>query len=190
MNYSKISVRYSKALFELAKEKNLIEEVRSDIKLIYESFSVPEFSILLNSPIVKNSVKFEILKKVFSNKLNSLTFSFLKMIVDNKRENHLNDISRNFLDFYKKDKGIKSAVFTTAADIDNNLLTSIKKVIKEVFNSEIELEHIIQEDILGGFVLRVEDQQIDSSVSSKLRTLKRNLINTSFEIKLPNLKNN
>lgn len=190
MNYSKISIRYSKALFELAKEKNLIEEIKSDIKLIYDSFSVPEFPILLNSPIVKNSVKFEILKKVFSNNLHSLTFSFLKMIVDNKRENHLNDITRNFLDFYKKDKGIKTAVFTTAAEIDSNLIANVKKVIKEVFNSEIELNHIIDNDILGGFVLRVEDQQIDSSVSSKLRTLKRNLINTTFDVKLPNLKNN
>lgn len=190
MNYSKISIRYSKALFELAKEKNLIEEIKSDVKLIYDSFAVPEFSILLNSPIVKNSVKFEIIKKIFSNNLNSLTFSFLKMIIDNKRENHLNDISRNFLDFYKKDKGIKTSVFTTAADIDKDLMESIKKVIKDVFNSEIELNHIIDNEILGGFVLRVEDQQIDSSVSSKLRTLKRNLINTTFDVKLPNLKNN
>ncbi|OFX28131.1 MAG: ATP synthase F1 subunit delta [Bacteroidetes bacterium GWA2_31_9] len=188
MNYSKISIRYSKALFELAKEKNLLEEIRNDVNLIHESFSVPEFSILLNSPIVKNSVKFEILKKVFSNNLNALTFSFLKMIVDNKRENHLNDISRNFLDFYKRDKGIKSAVFTTASDIDKTLLESIKKVIKDVFKSDIDLAHEINNDIIGGFVLRVEDQQIDSSVSTQLRTLKRNLINTSFEVKLPNLK--
>ncbi len=83
---------------------------------------------------------------------------------------------RNFLDLCRKDKGVVSAKLTTAGEIDKEGKANLSDVLKKAFNSKIELEEILDEDIIGGFVLRVDDQELDASVSNQLSQIKRTLV--------------
>ena len=87
MDESKISVRYAKALLSLAREKKLLEAVKTDMEIIFQLFeSTPGFSQLLESPVVGTNEKRKLFENVFANRINALTYSFLALLVTNNRE--------------------------------------------------------------------------------------------------------
>ena len=182
MNDSKISVRYAKALFSLALEQNVIDEVKNDVLFIQRTWeNVKEMRDFLESPIIKPSQKKTVIQEVFFNHVNKLTQSFLGLVLSNKRESYLAGISRVFVDFYKKHKGITSAVITTTQPIDMKVKTAIIEIIKKSHNANVELEEKIKPEIIGGFVLRIDDKQVDASISTQLKKLKKELLNTTVK---------
>lgn len=186
MNYSKISVRYSKALYDLASEKKILDAVYTDILLIEKILQNQDFIGLIQSPVVKKVNKVKAVYSVFDKQINQTTISFLNLILDNCREKNIFDIIRNFKDRYKQSEKIKSVFFTTVIELSEEIKQKISTVVKEYLNSEIDINYNTKKELIGGFILRVDDKQIDTSISSKLKQLKRNLINTTFDYKLPN----
>ena len=177
MNESKISVRYAKALFLLGKEKNVLDTIVADMKLVDELCNtVKDFWLMVESPVVKTSQKRKAVKLVLADKLDAISLNFMDMVFENHREIFIKDMVRNFLDLCRKDKGVVSAKLTTAGEIDKEGKANLSDVLKKAFNSKIELEEILDEDIIGGFVLRVDDQELDASVSNQLSQIKRTLV--------------
>lgn len=180
MNQSKISVRYAKALFQLALEKNQLEEVRKDILLVSQSLKEYEqFRLFLKSPVVKPSQKHNLMTDLFKNSVTEISLNFLGLLVQNKRENHLEDISRQFLDVYSKYKGIKSALITTAVPLDESIRQNLYQQLSSVYKAEIDLVTHQDASILGGFILKIGDQQYDASIANGLRRMKTALLNES-----------
>lgn len=181
MNESKISVRYAKSLLLFAKEKGIVEEIKKDLELISNSFiSTPQITLILESPVHKTSDKLKLIKQLYATLVSSHCMKFLELAIQNKREFFLKDIIRNFDDFYRRDKGIKKAVLTTATSIDNVTREKIIEMIKNFAKSKIELSEQTNEALIGGFILRIEDQQIDSSVLLKLKKIEQELLETSL----------
>ncbi len=99
---------------------------------------------------------------------------------ENKREAHLAGIARNFNTLYRKSKGIRSASLVTATPIDDAGLKAIRALIKKAYNSDVELSALVNEDVIGGFVLTVEGQQYNASVANSLKKIKKQLLQTSI----------
>jgi F-type H+-transporting ATPase subunit delta len=180
MNQSKIAVRYAKALFQVAQEKNILDTLKKDMEQVALTCEQSDFILLLESPVINTARKREIITDIFTKKINDLSLRFLLMIADNKREVHIPGICRNFIDQYLAFKGIKAAKVTTASSIDADTRQQIAKVISDLFNTEVELETEENAELLGGFVLRVGDDQIDASVAAKLNKIKREFLDTSI----------
>ena len=180
MNESKITVRYAKALFLLSIEKDILETVQKDILFVRQAISDnPELAQYLDSPIVRPSQKSNLIQKLFQNKVSEITYHFLQLLIQNKRENYLDGIIRHFLVMYSDHKGIKTAFITTAIPMDVVLRKHVIDLIGSKFKTEVELT--IQEDpsIIGGFILRVGDQQYDASVATGLKRIKNALLTES-----------
>ena len=105
-----------------------------------------------------------------------MTYSFLMLLLTNQREAYLKDISRNFLESYRKEAGFKAANLISAIEINQATIEQFRTFIRKHFNSEVDLTCTIDTKLIGGFVLQVEDQQIDASVAAKLKKLKRELL--------------
>ena len=176
MNQSKIAVRYAKALFEIALEKKQLEKIKEDVETIVSVTQQADVLYVLESPVIKSSKKKQLFTDIFTGKVQELSLKFVLMITDNKREMHISDICRNFIDQYRKHKGVKAAKIVTSSAIDSALKKKISKVISEVFNTDIELTTSEDESIIGGFIIRVGDEQIDASVSNKLGNIKREFL--------------
>jgi F-type H+-transporting ATPase subunit delta len=177
MNQSKIAVRYAKALFLSALEKNLLEIVRTDVALINQTIEdSDQFELYLKSPVVKSNQKFKLINEVFSGKINDLSLNFLGILIQNKREDHLIDIARRFNDVYRNYKGIKSASVTTAIPLTDEIKRKLNALLASVYKADIELELKEDNSILGGFVLQVGDQQYDASVLAGLKKMKSTLL--------------
>ncbi len=177
MNLSKISVRYSKALFLTSQEKNVLEIVNDDILLLYNTcLDIEDFNKLLENPIVSSSTKRKIIESVFSGNVHEITLSFLYLILKNNREAFLEDISRVFLDLYRKKMGLVSVSLTTAIGVDDDLRKKIVEIINTAYKANVEMTEFVNENILGGFKLQIEDNLLDASVSTSLNKLKRELL--------------
>ena len=182
MDQSKINVRYAKAFFTLAKEKGLTQELRKDAGLITSVCTTSsDFNLLLESPVIKTSQKSEVLKRIFEGKVHALSLNFLLLITENKRENYLPGIFRNLEDLYRHEEGIQSAVLTSAQPLNEALVLQVKAILEKEFNARVELSQKVDAKLIGGFVLRVEDQQYDASLSTQLKKIREQLLHTELK---------
>ena len=178
MNESKISVRYAKAFFSAAVERNLLNVVKKDVDLLLQLMqSQPRLREILASPVVQTKEKRGFLDKVFKDQFNELTMEFLLLLLKNNREIFLLEMCLNFQGLYGKLTGIKSAQLTTAVEIDETQLQHFNKLIQVRFGSKAEVLTKLDETLVGGFILTVEDQQLDASVSTQLKKMRRELVN-------------
>ena len=184
MNQSKISIRYAKALFLSAKEKNLLLPVRNDMNLVHNLFhSFLEVRAFFSNPVINPDQKKQTINRLLNGSVNELSMSFLYFVISQKRESFIIDITRNFNDLYRKDLGIKTVVFTTAFPVDPQITTDVFETVKKNFRTEVEIKELINEKIIGGFVLQIENILYDSSAATKLKKIRKELVNTTFEKK-------
>lgn len=182
MEQSKITVRYAKAFFSLAKEKNQLDPLRSDMELVSKLCQESaDFRLLLDSPVVKTSQKIKLIQSIFGKQLNPLSLNSLNLVFTNKRESELPGICRNFLLLCRQDLGVRTALLTTAVELQPALLEQIQTKLEKEFNARVELSKQVDPALIGGFVLRVDDQQLDASLASQLRKVKETLLQSEIK---------
>jgi F-type H+-transporting ATPase subunit delta len=176
MDTSKIGVRYARALFTVAQEKNITGRIRQDFDLIAKTLREnPDFPAALNNPVVQPSRKSKLVESVFKGAIHDLTLQFLQMVVHSRRESYLSDITRHFLVLYRNSQGLKPAHLVTAGAVSDTTRNEMIALIKKNFNTEVELTMEEDPSIIGGFVLTVDDQMLDASIMTGLRQVKREL---------------
>ena len=178
MNHSLIAVRYAKALFKLALEKSLVEQVHTDLKIINEAIKgSKDLNSFLISPVQNKSKKIEIIELLFKKKIQEISYSFLCLLIEKKREEFLQQIIRDFDDLYRKSKNIRNVAFISAMDVDKVLQPVIRKTVEDALKSKIELTYRQDSKLIGGFIITVDGKLMDASVLSKLNNIKKQLLN-------------
>jgi F-type H+-transporting ATPase subunit delta len=180
MNDSKISIRYSRALFESALEKKILEKVYNDMIFISGICDLPEMKEFLNSPIIVPSKKIDILHRILEKNVEKITLSFINLVVKNEREAFLPAMARAFKHETKEYNGITESILTTAVKVDLNIKKQVSTLIADIFKTKVELDEVVDTNIIGGFVLRIEDNYIDASIRSKLRKIEKELKGSSL----------
>ncbi len=175
MNESKITTRYAKAIFQLAQENNLLDRIKQDLDLVTGVLKIDEFQQLIKSPIIPESQKKVAFTQIFKGKVHEYTLDFLLLVIENRREAFLSLMLMDFYELYKKYLGITEVHLTTAVDIDTELKKQFIDILKESLNSKIDLYQKTDPQIIGGFILRVEDKLLDMSISSQLKQIKKEL---------------
>lgn len=178
LNESKISVRYAKAFFSSALEGNRLEGIKKDVDLLLDLLnSEPRFKELLSSPVVSTRQKSETLNAIFKGRVNGLTVDFLQLLLKNHREMFLLEMCLNFRSFYGKHTGIRAARLVTAVETDAQLLAKFSELIMAQTGSIAGLTTVVDENIIGGFILTIDDKQLDASIATQLKRMKRELVN-------------
>ncbi len=178
MNNSKISIRYSRAIFQSALEKNSLDKVCQDMILISEICKVAETKEFLKSPIIVPSKKEAVFQSLLGGKVETITLSLIGLIVKNGREEFIPAIARAFIHETKKYKGITDSTLTTASGINDKIRKQIVQLISDVFKTKVELKENIDPEIIGGFILQVDDNYINASIKYKLNRIKKELKGT------------
>ena len=174
MDISIISQRYALALFNLALEMNKLDRVSSDMNLVLEvTRENPEFRRLLASPIIPERKKGSIIKGIFEKHLDPLSFKFLHLVTRKEREVFLENICEHFAQLYKKHKNIITIEITTAYTIDDEIRNKIIDLLEEIQHKEVELVEKIDENIIGGVVLKLDDRKYDASLKRQLLRLRK-----------------
>jgi F-type H+-transporting ATPase subunit delta len=168
------SARYAKSLLTQALEKGELEKVHADMKLILQTIKDNrDLAAMLHSPVIKTEKKKAILEAIFTAHVSPLTGKFLQLIATHKREEYLELVCDDFFKKYKKHKQILTVLITTANGLDEEMRKKVYELVKKQLHSEVELLEKVNKDLIGGFIIRVEDKQNDTSILGKLRQLER-----------------
>lgn len=171
-----VASRYAKSLIDLATEKNQLDAVYADMNFVKSvCSSSKDFLLFLNSPIIKTDKKIDTIKSIFDSKVSAITIAFLSIIATKRRESVIPEIAESFIAQYKEQKNILTAVVVSANGLDAATKQQALNLVKTQMNAEVELIEKTNPDIIGGFILKVGDKQVDKSVSRQLFNLKKEL---------------
>ena len=177
MKSTKSAIRYAKALLDLSIENKNLEEVSADMNRVVESSDeTSDFKVFLNSPVIKTDKKISIMKVLFTG-FDKLSISFIELITNNKREYLLVEIAEAFLYLLEQHQNIVPVSIRSAKKLEKATLDQILKKLKSQVDGDIEVSEEVDESLIGGFVVRMDDKQIDASVLNQLKRMKQELTN-------------
>lgn len=178
----KVAQRYAKSLINLAAERKEIDAVEKDMNLILSTLEESrDLRLLLQSPVVNTDKKEKILDAIFGDHITEMTKGFVRILTSKGRESLLLEVSARFVELVKQGKGILTAKVITASKLSEADRATINKMVEGISRGTAEVEEVIDPNIVGGFILKVEDKMIDASVTSQLRKLRRNFTDKTYE---------
>ena len=174
---TRAAIRYAKAILEIAESKGVATNVSEDMTLIASTIkSNEELSTFIQNPTIKVEVKESALLEIFANS-NAVTKSLIHLLFENKRFEILNAIALEYNALFDIMNNVEVAKVTTAIPMDAALEAKVLAKIATLSDKKITIENIVDPAIIGGFILRIGDQQYNASVANRLQVLKRELSN-------------
>ena len=177
MASTRAAIRYAKAILDLANSKGVAEAVNNDMKSIATAIDTNlELSTFIQNPTTKVEVKESALTEVFAD-VNGVTKGLFHLLFENKRFEILEAIALEYKKLFDEGNGVEVATVTTAIPMDEALEAKVLAKIATLSDKKITIENIVDPSIIGGFILRIGDNQYNASVSNRLQVLKRELSN-------------
>ena len=177
MASTRAAIRYAKAILDLANSKGVAEAVNNDMKSIASAIETnTELSTFIQNPTTKVEVKESALLEVFAD-VNGVTKGLFHLLFENKRFEILDAIALEYNKLFDENNGVEVAKVTTAIPMDADLEAKVLAKIATLSDKKITIENIVDPSIIGGFILRIGDQQYNASVANRLQVLKRELSN-------------
>jgi len=174
MSEFKVASRYAKSVIDLARERNVLDAVHSDMLQIIEVLKQnTQLQAVLKNPIIKLDRKENILKEIFGKTANPLLVSFFSMLIKKGRAGVLYQSAKEFITQYNVEKGIIEASVTSASPLSQEHYNEIVALIKKDYGKEVILTNRVEPDLIGGFILTIGDRQIDTSIAGKLNKLEQ-----------------
>ncbi len=181
MSYTKITIRYAAAFFDLAEEKGIIENAFQDMSLFGNVCeSNHDFVRMLQNPVINADKKKKVITHIFGTSVNAMSLSFMNLMIRKRRERYLPSIAEAFADLYQASKGIKTAYVTTAVELGASEKERILGILQRISNKKIDLVEKTNESLIGGFVINMDNFQVDQSISTKIKQLKKDFEKNLF----------
>lgn len=173
---------YGDALFSLCVKENsldaMLEEVIALRKCMEEN---QDLSRLMNHPKIVREEKIRILKEIFSGRISQDLLGLLSIVVEKGHYQELNPILDYFADAVYEYKRIGKATVTSATSLtEEQKATTEKRLLETTAYEKIEVSYDIDEELLGGMVIRIKDRVVDSSIRTKLNGLTKELLKTKL----------
>jgi F-type H+-transporting ATPase subunit delta len=175
MLYIKTGKLYAKSLVQSAKRQTSLEAVYQDVNFLKQAFQANKaLQHVFKSPIISTSTKLRILKILLQPHMHAVTFSWVQDLVKAKKETLLLGALENFLVQYDVLQKIQRATVTTACTITQDLRNKFVDMVHAITAcKEVCLAEIIDPKIIGGFILKFDNKQVDNSVARRLEQLEQ-----------------
>ena len=174
MSVFKVASRYAKSLIDLAQEQGSLEVIKDDMEQIVAVIkSSSELQAVLGNPIIKIDKKKSILEALFKDKIRPEILGFFNIMVRKGRSELVYATAQEFIREYNEVKGIVKAEVTSASALSETNLQALNAKIAQEINAKVLLTNKVDKSLIGGFVLKVGDRQLDASIAGKLNKLER-----------------
>lgn len=181
MSYTKITLRYAAAFFDLATEKGITEKANEDMALLGNvCTSNHDFVRMLQNPVIHADKKNKVVTHIFGKSVHQMSLSFMSLMIRKRRERYLPSIAEAFNDLYKISKGIKTAYVTSAISLAAKEKAGVFDIISKLTDKKIDLVEKTNEALIGGFVINIDDYQVDQSIATKIKGLKKDFEKNLF----------
>ncbi|MCM1153483.1 MAG: F0F1 ATP synthase subunit delta [Muribaculum sp.] len=181
MDNGLIPHRYAKALYKFALEHGNTAQVYEEMKTVIASFrSNPGLQKVLANPFVSRDDKAMLLKSAAGDKVENDYLGFVKLILDMNREEYAQRMAYAYRDIYRKINKISQVKVTTAAPMEQKEIDRMLDLVKKSFpDSTLESSSEVDPDLIGGFVIDVDDSRMDASISNEIEQLRLKLLSSN-----------
>ena len=176
MSSYNIATRYANALMELATEKNVLKQVADDMELVFNGIAYSkELRTILKSPVIKTEKKETILNEIFKNRIGEVSANFLQFVIKKKRENLIYDILKRFKELYYLRINRVEAKITSSVELTEQQKDQLQSSLEKHTQKDVTSIFAIDDSIIGGFVVKINDTVLDSSIKQQLNKLRKKL---------------
>ena len=171
-----VSKQYAAALFQLAVEKNVIDDIEDDLRTVRDVFlSVPELKKALLSPAITKEKKKEWLRTAFAS-LSPYVVNTLQLLIDKRRIDLVIPVIDSYIELAFERKGIAPVTVETVRPLKPEEQEALSSVFAKRINKEmLKIDNKINPDLLGGIRIQYKNRIYDGSLQGKLERLRREL---------------
>jgi F-type H+-transporting ATPase subunit delta len=171
---------YAMALFEAAKERDVLAPVREELGDFVESLrEVPELDAVLRNPQLDPRAKVGLLEDLLGS-THELVRNFLLLVVEKGRADEIDVMQREFEELCRRDEGILNVEFTTAFELSEDERRSIVEQIQRASGRRVEATSKVDPDLIGGLMLQAGSRLVDSSIRGRLERLRHELTTSAL----------
>ena len=173
-----ISKTYGDALFELAVEENKVDVLLDEIGQLQSILKEnDEFGKLMTHPKINKEEKLKVAENIFKGRVSDELLGFLTIVISKDRYQDIDEILDYFITEVKKYKGIGVATVTTAIHLREEQCKKIEQRLLDTTEYKtMEMHYELNTTLIGGMVIRIGDRVVDSSISTKLNELQKELL--------------
>lgn len=178
----RLASRYAKSILDLSIEQDQLDAVLKDMQYLNAVVSESrDFQLLLQSPIIKADKKKSIIDEVLSSKVSDLTMKFIHLMISKGRESNLTEIATAFQNQYNDLKMIKEVSVTTAVPMNEEVSAIVSRKAAELAPGKtVAIKEIVNPDIIGGFIIEIDDKLYDASVRKELNEIRKQFSQNAY----------
>ena len=174
MKHARVARRYAEALLDVSAGPPREERVAADMEMLHASLhDSRDLRLLLKSPVVKSEKKLDVLRAVFSDRIDTLTMEFLSLLAEKGREETLAQVVVEFRRMRDERLGIVTLGVAAASALTKEQSDSIRKRFESLTGKTVRMEFSIDAGLKGGFRARVGDTVYDGSIRRQLELLRK-----------------
>jgi ATP synthase F1, delta subunit len=173
--------RYAKALYKFAAGSDNTSRVYDEMKTVVAAFEAnPGMQKVLANPFVPRADKESILVSAAGKDAENDYRGFVKLILDQHREEFALLMALAYRDLYRRKNNILQVRISTAAELDATEMEKIRSLVARSFKgSTLEFSYVVDPALIGGFIIDVDSVRMDASVSNELEQLRLNLLRSN-----------
>ena len=178
MDNGKVSARYARALFHVAQERGCETPVYEGMERLVRNYlqAIAQFNEVLADPVIAKTEKVKLLEMAVGDPLHDGLRQFIAFVADQKREDKMFYIAMKYMELYRAKHNILSTRVTAAAELPESTYERIKAFIKQTFDADAEMEVNIDPNLIGGFILDIENNRMDASVAGQLNEVRNRMM--------------
>jgi F-type H+-transporting ATPase subunit delta len=177
-----VARRYAKALFDLAQEKGVLDQMDREFAMVVDMINTnPQLKAVVNDVLIAPRAKSDLLEKLFAGKLTELLMNFLGLVVRKRREAYIPQMYRSFLDLANEARGIVEVEVRSAVPLSEDTIRNLETKLVFRLGRQVKFQTQVVPELLGGLVVRVGDELMDGSVKTRLNRMRDRLIRSKAE---------
>lgn len=179
-----VSKTYGDALFALAVEENLIDQLCEEVQAVMQVLQEnPELGRIMNHPNIDKEEKVHMIENIFKGQVSDELVGLLCMITEKNHYRQMNDVFVYFMDRVKEHKNIGTAYVTAAMELTPEQKKAVEQRLLDTTGYvSIEMHYDVDASLIGGMVIRIRDRVVDGSVRTKLSHLTRELSKIQLKV--------
>lgn len=177
-----VARRYATALFELAQEKNQIDQIEQELDVVIGVIDANRrLKAIIDDVLIAAEVKQDLLKKLFVDKVSPLLLNLLQVVARKRRESYLPDIRRAYVDLANQARGLVEVEVRSAVPLGEETLAKLEGRLLSRLGKRVRFSTQVAPELVGGLVVRVGDQLMDGSVKTRLQRMRERLLHSKAE---------
>jgi len=174
---SVLAKRYAKALFELARDRNILDTIQEEVASFKRTLETnSDFRLFLHSQDLSQNEKKRRIEQLLQDKVSNVFFNFVLVLLKKNREMLFTTIAVEFQRLVDKLHKKLPATAVTALPLDSTTEAKLKDLLDKTFDADVQITSEIQPEILGGLIVNVEGHVFDGSLQNQLQRLRKELI--------------